>query len=166
MIIYTIGFTQKSAKDFFEALRYRGVQILIDVRLKNKSFMAKYSYGGDDELGYLLEKICNCKYEHKTKYAPTKEILDDYKKKKITWAEYKVKYRALMDERKSVEDFITFFNGLYDSVCLLCAEPTPEHCHRRLFAEMIKEKLCDVEIEDILKKEKAKRVKKKIQNEN
>ena len=51
-----------------------------------------------------------------------------------------------MDKRKSVEDFITCFHGIYDTVCFLCAEPTPEHCHKRLFAEMIAEKLDDVEI--------------------
>lgn len=161
MLLYTIGFTQKSAKDFFEALRYRNVKMLVDIRLNNKSWMAKYSYGGEDELGYLLGLI-NCKYEHKIEYAPTKEILENYKKKKITWEEYEIQYKNLMNERKAVDDFITCFYGIYDTVCLLCAEPTSEHCHRRLFAEMIKEKLEDVEIQDIVKEKK----KRKIKNEN
>ena len=162
MFLYTIGFTRRTAEEFFEALRYRGVQMLIDVRLNNKSWMAKYSYGGKHELGYILGLI-NCNYEHKIEYAPTKEILNNYKKKKISWNEYEIQYRALMQERKSVEDFKTFFYGVYDSVCLLCSEPTPEHCHRRLFAEMIQEKLKDeIEIEHIVKPKKEKKLKIKI----
>ena len=145
MIIYTIGFIQKSAKKFFETLRHHGIKILIDIRLRNKSQMSRFSYGGDDELGYLLSLI-NCEYVHKVEYAPTKKILDDYKNEKITWPEYEVQYNFLIDERRAVEDFITCFNGIYDSVCLLCAEPTPEQCHRRLFAQKIQERLNDVEI--------------------
>ncbi|MBR1487151.1 MAG: DUF488 domain-containing protein [Synergistaceae bacterium] len=143
MILYTIGFTQKSAEKFFETLRFKKVQILIDVRLFNSTQLAGFTKKND--LKYFLKTICNCEYEHKVEYAPTKKILDDYKKEKITWNEYEFQYKFLMDARKSVNDFITCFN-FYDSVCLLCAEPTPEHCHRRLFAELVKEKLPDVEI--------------------
>lgn len=144
MIIYTIGFTQKSAREFFEAIKYHGVQILVDVRLFNSTQLAGFAKKKD--LEYFLDKICNCKYEHKVNYAPTKKILNDYKNEKITWPEYELKYNFLMDDRKSVDDFETNFYGIYDSVCLLCAEPTPENCHRRLFAEKVAEKLSDVEI--------------------
>jgi hypothetical protein len=27
--------------------------------------------------------------------------------------------------------------GEYEKVCLLCSEPTPENCHRRLVAEQL-----------------------------
>jgi len=144
MILYTIGFTQKSAEKFFETLKYHYVKILVDVRLFNSTQLAGFAKKKD--LKYFLKTICNCEYEHKVNYAPTKKILDDYKKEKITWDDYEVQYKFLMDERKSVQDFINCFYDIYDSVCLLCAEPTPEHCHRRLFAEMVAKELANVEI--------------------
>ncbi len=148
MLLYTIGFTQKSAEKFFETLKFRGVKMLVDVRLFNSTQLAGFAKKND--LKYFLKAICNCEYAHCVNYAPTKKILDGYKKEKITWNEYEFQYKNLMDERKSVEDFIKCFYDVYDPVCLLCAEPTPEHCHRRLFAELIKEELKDkVEIEHL-----------------
>jgi uncharacterized protein (DUF488 family) len=34
----------------------------------------------------------------------------------------------------------------YNCICLLCAEPTPEHCHRRLVAEWWAQRLPAVEV--------------------
>ena len=147
MIIYTIGFTQKSAEKFFETIKQKNIKILIDVRLFNSTQLAGFAKKND--LKYFLKAICGCEYEHKILYAPTKKILDDYKKEKITWDQYELQYKFLIDERKAVKDFIKCFDGIYESVCLLCAEPTPEQCHRRLFAEMVKEKLDGVEIEHL-----------------
>ena len=144
MLLYTIGFTKKTASHFFEGIKYRMIQMLVDVRLKNTSQLMRFSHGQDIE--YFLQNLCNCQYEHCVNYAPTKEILTDWKKKRITWPEYVQRYTALMTERNSVHDFLTRYYGLYESVCLLCSEPTPEHCHRRLFAEMIHEQRPDVEI--------------------
>ena len=144
MNIFTIGFTQKSAEQFFETIKLYRIEILLDIRLHNSTQLAGFSKGRD--LKYFLSVICGCAYRHCVDYAPTKKILDDYKKEKITWPGYEMQYRCLMDERRAVNDFITCYSGIYESVCLLCAEPTPEHCHRRLFAEMIAERLDDAEI--------------------
>ena len=144
MYLYTIGFTRKTAAQFFELIKYYGIQIIIDVRLKNKSQLMRFTHA--DDIEYILQKICCCKYEHRVTYAPTKEILTSWKKKLITWPEYEERYHALMVERKAVKNFITCYEGLYESVCLLCSEPTPEHCHRRLFAEMIHAHRPDIEI--------------------
>jgi len=40
MNIYTIGFAQKSAEEFFKLLTDNGVNKLIDIRLNNKSQLA------------------------------------------------------------------------------------------------------------------------------
>ena len=45
MIIYTIGFTQKSAEQFFETIKANKIELLIDVRLNNKSQLAGFSKG-------------------------------------------------------------------------------------------------------------------------
>jgi len=135
MILFTIGFTQKSAETFFELIKENQIELLIDVRLNNKSQLAGFSKGTD--LDYFLKEICNCKYVHCQEYAPTKEILDDYKKKKISWKEYVEQFIPLMEKRDFPQTFIKRFAG-YERICLLCSEPTPEQCHRRLLAEMVK----------------------------
>lgn len=134
MTIYTIGFTQKPAKEFFELIKKNNINILLDIRLNNKSQLAGFTKGED--LRYFLSEICQCEYKHCLEYAPTKAILDDYKKKNITWSEYEKQYTALMNERANYIHFTNEF-GSYANICLLCSENTPEQCHRRLIAEMI-----------------------------
>lgn len=134
MTIYTIGFTKKSAKNFFELIREHNIELLLDIRLNNKSQLAGFTKG--DDLQYFLTELCHCSYQHCLEYAPTKEILSDYQKKQITWDEYVDRYTTLMEQRRSCTDFWTQFSN-NSNVCLLCSEPTPERCHRRLMAEMI-----------------------------
>jgi hypothetical protein len=52
MRIFTIGFTKKSAKKFFELLRVSGAKRVVDVRLNNVSQLAgfaKKAVSGIDE---------------------------------------------------------------------------------------------------------------------
>jgi len=134
MTIYTIGFTQKSAKKFFELIKKNNIEFLLDIRLNNKSQLAGFTKG--DDLQYFLSEICRCEYKHCLEYAPTKGILDNYKKKQITWDEYVEQYSFLMEKRATYLNFAKEF-AHYSNICLLCSEPTPEYCHRRLIAEMI-----------------------------
>ena len=108
--------------------------MLVDIRLNNKSQLAGFTKG--DDLKFFLGEICSCGYQHCVEYAPTKEILDGYKKKAILWDEYEKQYLALIRHRQAVESFAERFLK-YRAVCLLCSEPTPERCHRRLLAEII-----------------------------
>ena len=134
MNIYTIGFTQKSAEQFFELIKKNNIELLVDVRLNNKSQLAGFTKGTD--LRYFLAEICQCKYKHCIEYAPTKDILDGYKKKVITWDNYVEKYNTLMNSRGDYKSFVANFNS-YNNICLLCSEPAAEQCHRRLIAELI-----------------------------
>ena len=134
MIIYTMGFAQKNAEKFFNLIKFNEIEVLIDVRLNNKSQLAGFTKGSD--LPFLLKEICNCKYIHKTDYAPTKEILSAYQKKEIDWGEYEKRFLPLIEKRKIEYDFEKSFS-IYKKVCLLCTEPTPEMCHRRLVAEYL-----------------------------
>lgn len=143
MEIYTMGFTQKSAEKFFELIKKHKIELLIDIRLNNQSQLAGFTKGRD--LQYFLDKICGCAYVHDDIFAPTKEVLSDYKKKAITWDEYVVHYDALLNSRAIVKYFMRYTDG-YNKVLLLCSEPTPENCHRRLLAEFLQEKLDEVKI--------------------
>ena len=86
MEIYSIGFTQKSASQFFGTLKAHGIERLLDVRLNNTSQLAAFAKQAD--LAYFLSEICGAAYEHEPLLAPTQEILDAYKKKKGDWDAY------------------------------------------------------------------------------
>ena len=141
MKVYTIGFTKKSASDFFELLHESGVKRLVDVRLNNVSQLAGFAKKND--LEYFLQKICRIKYIHMPDLAPTSEMLDAYRKEHRDWDIYERQFLALMDERRISKKGIkrTIANS-----CLLCSEDTPEHCHRRLVAEYLQREWGDLEI--------------------
>ncbi len=86
MKVYTIGFTKKSAATFFELLRESGAKGLVDVRLNNISQLA--GFAKKDDLEYFLNKICRMKYVHLPELAPTKEMLDAYRKEHKDWETY------------------------------------------------------------------------------
>ncbi len=138
MTIYTMGFTQKSAEEFFGLIKRNSIDMLVDIRLNNQSQLAGFTKGRD--LEYFLKAICGCKYDHMLPYAPTKEILDGYKKGSLSWDEYEVQYNDLIS-RRGVEETFTKRYSKYNNVLLLCSEPTPECCHRRLLAEYLSNKL-------------------------
>jgi uncharacterized protein (DUF488 family) len=131
--IYTIGFTQTTARDFFERLRKAGIRRLIDVRLNNVSQLA--GFAKRDDLAYFLDELCGAQYVHEPLLAPTQELLDALKKRKGAWSDYEAQFNELMRERR-IEEVLApeFFAG--PSV-LLCSEATPEHCHRRLVLEYL-----------------------------
>lgn len=143
--IFTIGFTKKSAEEFFGNLSAAGVKRVVDIRLNNVSQLAGFAKKND--LKYFLKAICGIDYIHIPELAPTQEILDEYKKHKGDWAVYEKKFLELMSTRQ-VEEYIQ--PDILDGGCLLCSEDTPDQCHRRLVAEYFKDKWGDVEIRHLL----------------
>ena len=139
--LFTIGFTKKNAETFFGKLEKSGIEKLLDIRLNNASQLA--GFAKKDDLKYFLKKICNCSYVHELLLAPTKEILDAYKKKEISWLEYEKRFNDLLISR---EAHTLMSSTDLNMACLLCSEPTPEKCHRRLVAEYYKKSYQDIEI--------------------
>lgn len=139
--LFTIGFTKKKAETFFSILQKAGVKKLIDIRLNNVSQLA--GFAKRDDLIYFLKELCACDYIHMPIFAPTKEILDAYKKKQIDWNEYVRQFSKLIKDR-AIENKISAEE--LSNACLLCSEPTPEKCHRRLVAEYFRDKYNDIEI--------------------
>lgn len=137
MEVYTIGFTKKTAAEFFDALKKARVRRLIDVRLHNTSHLA--GFAKREDLEYFLDAICGAEYVHVPLLAPTDEILEAYKAKTLPWDEYEARFLALLAERQ-VEQAVE--RRLFDDgpVVLLCSEPEAEHCHRRLVAEYLQSK--------------------------
>ena len=145
MKLFTIGFTKKSAESFFTSLKNAGVRRLLDVRLNNVSQLAGFTKR--DDLRYFTKAICGIDYVHVPVLAPTKDILDAYKKQKGDWGLYERQFLDLMRSRR-VESEVS--RELVDGACLLCSEEKPHHCHRRLVAEYLEEQWGGVEIEHLL----------------
>ena len=141
VILFTIGFTKKTAKHFFELLKKNNVKKVIDIRLNNKSQLAGFSKGED--LQYFLHEIAGISYVHILMYAPTDSILKQYQNKEISWEEYQDTYLSLLEKRKISE---TLDPASLDRACLLCSEEVPDQCHRRLLAEYIQQNIPDVQI--------------------
>jgi uncharacterized protein (DUF488 family) len=140
--IYTIGFTKSTAESFFTRLQEAGVRRVIDIRLKNTSHLAGFAKAED--LPYFLRAICGIEdYVHRPDLAPTEEIMNAFKKEKGTWEAYERAFLPLLAERR-IEETLT--RQEVDGACLLCSEDTPEHCHRRLVAEYLRDQWGDVEI--------------------
>jgi uncharacterized protein (DUF488 family) len=135
--VYSIGFTQKTARQFFGLLKGARIRRLLDVRLNNSSQLAGFSKR--DDLEFFLHEICAAEYRHEPLLAPTQAMLDSFKKKKTaTWQEYEAEFLALMAERR-VE--LNLDRSLFSiPTVLLCSEPSPENCHRRLALEYLAEK--------------------------
>lgn len=134
--LYTIGFTQTSAEEFFTKIKRSRIKTLIDTRINNSSQLAGFSKSKD--LKFFLKELCDVNYIHKLDLAPTKDLLDAYKGKKITWDNYANEFTKLIRKRE-VEKKIPL--ELLNSSCLLCSEKSPHHCHRRLVAEYLQEEL-------------------------
>ncbi|MGH9364840.1 MAG: DUF488 family protein [Thermoanaerobaculia bacterium] len=142
MAVYTIGFTKKSAPEFFGALKRAGVKRLLDVRLSNSSQLAGFTK--KEDLAYFLQEILGADYKHEPLLAPTRELLDRYKKQRGSWHEYEVAFLELMKQR-GIESRLD--RSLFDRpTVLLCSEATAERCHRRLVLEHLRDHWGDLEI--------------------
>ena len=139
--LYTIGFTKKSARDFFTKLTEAGVKRLVDIRLNNTSQLA--GFAKKDDLAYFLQEVAGIEYLHRPDLAPTQDILDAYKKNNGDWQTYEAQFLKLLAARQ-VENCVP--KELLHQACLLCSEEEPEHCHRRLVAEYLAAKWGNVSI--------------------
>ena len=141
--IYTIGFTKKTAESFFTLLNSNGISQVVDVRLNNTSQLASFSKYPD--IVFFLDSICKISYKHDVQFAPTELTLSRYKKKEIQWNQYVEEFLDTM-EKRNVLDYIR--NNYFDSpnICLLCSEPVPTYCHRRLVADLFKQEFPQIDI--------------------
>jgi len=109
-----------------------GIEHLLDVRLNNASRLAGFARRAD--LPFFLERLCGAEYFHEPRLAPTREILDAYRKGG-GWLGYERAFLNLLRERR-VED--TLDRDLFEvPTVLLCSEARADHCHRRLVLEYL-----------------------------
>ncbi len=138
MRIYTIGFTGKTARDFFEALQNIQARRLLDIRIHNNSQLAGFTKKGNIE--YFLEKLTGLAYLEMPLLAPSAEMFKQYRADR-DWPTYEGKYIQLLRDRNAGKQIDRAL--LEEGVVFLCSEPTPEKCHRRLAAEFLQNELSE-----------------------
>jgi uncharacterized protein (DUF488 family) len=131
MRVCTIGFTKKSARQFFGLLRESGAQRLVDVRLNNVSQLAGFTK--KDDLAFFVEAICGMEYLHLPELAPTQALLEAYRASRDL-AAFEGPFLDLLAARR-VEERVP--REVIDGSVLLCSEASPWGCHRRLVAEYL-----------------------------
>ena len=133
--ICTIGFAGKTAEDFFSLLQSANVKKVIDIResrIGQLSGFAKYP-----DIEFLLDRIAGIAYCYEPALAPSPPIRKAYRQTK-DWPAYESSFLQLIRERGALQQMeITDFQG---TVTLLCSEPGPEKCHRRLMADLLAER--------------------------
>jgi uncharacterized protein (DUF488 family) len=116
-------------------LKDAGIERLLDVRLNNASRLAGFARRAD--LPFFLDMLCGAEYLHEPTLAPTREILDAYRKGG-GWPDYEREFLDLLLERRVEETLDRDLFGV--PTVLLCSEASAEHCHRRLVLEYLNRK--------------------------
>jgi uncharacterized protein (DUF488 family) len=131
-LLCTIGFTGKTAEEFFALLRFAGVESVIDVRQNRTGQLSAFAKHPD--LEFFLRQIGNIGYRHEPLLAPSPELRKSYQEDK-DWATYEASFLKLLKQRGVPKNLDT--SSWPANVALLCTEPGPEKCHRRLVAEVL-----------------------------
>src|ERR1700720_1773196 len=131
-LLCTIGFTGKTAEEFFALLRGAGVQSVIDARQNRTGQLSAFSKHPD--LEFFLRQIGSIRYRHEPLLAPTPELRKSYQEGK-DWAAYEKGFSNLLKQRGVPKRLDT--SSWPTKLALLCTEPEPEKCHRRLVAEVL-----------------------------
>lgn len=144
MKLFTIGFAETTAEEFFGLLRGAGVKRVVDVRLNNTSQLAGFSK--KEDLRFFLREVGGIEYVHVPELAPTQGMLDGVRGKakgegrkarggeEERWRVFEKEFKALMAKR-AIEKVVS--KKMVDGGCLLCSEKKPHRCHRRLVAEYL-----------------------------
>src|SRR5258708_308216 len=131
-LLCTIGFTGKTAEEFFTLLSDARVQQVIDVRQNRIGQLSGFSKHPD--LSFFLKKIAGIEYLHEPLLAPPPELLQTYRCTK-DWPAYETDFLAAMNGRRVPATLDT--SSWSSKVSLLCSEPGPEKCHRRVVADLL-----------------------------
>ncbi len=141
MNIFTIGFTGKTAEEFFSLLDSANLNKLIDIRINRSSQMS--GFAKEKDLGFFLEKLNGIEYVVNEELAPTKSLLSEYRKRQIDWSTYSSSYLELLSGRSILSKFNKSY---FENSVLLCSENAPIACHRVLLADFLKTNFNDIQI--------------------
>ena len=140
--LFSIGFTQKSAEDFFGLLKENKIDCLIDVRLNPNGQLSRFAF--EKDLPFFLDKLANgCKYAHRVDLAPQNELLKEVRTKGSAMSKdyslFEIEFNNYLEKESNIENFVEQFKDC-KNIALLCSEHTTEKCHRRLVSDMLVKK--------------------------
>lgn len=138
MKLFTIGYSKKSAEEFFDLLRANNVKRVVDIRRHNTNQLAGFTK--KDDLAWFLSVIADIDYQHVLELAPSEDLMHAYRKEGLPFDEFSAQLRAQFDDR----DIPT--KNTFDHAALLCSEADPSTCHRLIAAQYLAEKWSGVEI--------------------
>jgi hypothetical protein len=95
-LVYTVGYQRKPLSTFINQLRGAGVDVVIDIRLRNTSHLLGHTKR--DTLDLLLREGFDIAYEHHPELAPTPGILDAYRDNG-DWTAHEARFLPLLKER-------------------------------------------------------------------
>ncbi|MBV9487783.1 MAG: DUF488 domain-containing protein [Frankiaceae bacterium] len=144
MELFTIGFTRKSAAEFFGLLQTAGVKRVVDVRRNNVSQLAGFTKRHD--LEYFLRSIAHIDYVHVPELSPPQTLIEAYRKGGLPYDEFAAKFRRLLAAAE-VEKHPAA--QLQDGDCLLCTEPEALTCHRSVVASYLAPHLGHPSVRDL-----------------
>lgn len=137
--LFNIGFTQKTAEEFFGILKANNIDCLVDIRLNPNGQLSRFAF--EKDLPFFLDNLVDgCKYFHRVDLAPKKELLKKVRDKDCPMSKnYKLfenEFFAQLERESKISNFVAQFSKFHN-VVLLCSEPTIEKCHRRLVSQML-----------------------------
>lgn len=139
--IFTIGFSKKTASQFFSILKQAQVIKLIDIRLNNNSQFCGFTKSRD--LPFFLRLILNADYEIIEDFMPPANLLSAYRNQEITFQKYKKEYKKTLKKRDILDRYDL---NQFTNCCFLCSEAESKNCHRRLLVDFFKEHHSDIKI--------------------
>jgi uncharacterized protein (DUF488 family) len=136
--IATIGFGNKPAERFTALLREARVVTVIDTRRRPDASSSGYARQRD--LPSLLRSAADIGYEHRPELAPPVTLLDRYVCDE-DWPSYMRDFDRLVLDAPAAKQVMMNLLGrsATEMMALMCLEPTPHQCHRRLVAERMYE---------------------------
>jgi uncharacterized protein (DUF488 family) len=135
--LMTIGFGQKGAERFVALLDGAQVTVVVDIRRRPDSPLSGYARQRD--LPFLLRSAAAIGYEHRLELAPPDELMDRYRVDR-DWDAYVRDFDRVLRDPDAVRVMGELgVRGSSETVALLCSEPSPEKCHRRLVSERMQE---------------------------
>ncbi len=132
--VFSLGFTKKTAEQFFALLRNNQVKTVLDVRLNNVSQLA--GFAKRDDLRFFLREVGNIDYVAMPDWAPTDGLMKQFKNGDIVAERFQDDFWALLAQRNIERDVPL---SLLEHGCLLCSEHEPHQCHRRLVLEYLQQ---------------------------
>lgn len=143
--LFNIGFTQKSAEEFFGILKKNKIECLVDIRLNPNGQLSRFAF--EKDLPFFLNNLGDgCKYAHRVDLAPQNELLKEVRTKGSAMSkDYKLfekEFNEYLEKKSKIGNFVEQFKK-YQNVVLLCSEHTTEKCHRRLVSNMLLNKFAN-----------------------